>query len=556
MTTININYHADIAYAKIIAEKSDLRLEIRDGCTPCTDGKKIILPKLDPLWGKGSPEYNDWWYSLIHECFHNLHPEDFVLLKEKEIQSNSFLGTVMNLACDFKIEDTNRGIYRGRDKIVKEARYLFAKEKIYEAMNARPAADIKAGILHAVWVMDAYCRSSWIPEYTEDDLESKLSPIAKDCLKQLLDHKTICSDYASQVTADDTYQVAVDIINLFGLDEEEEKGKPEPQEGEGESGEGDGEGGDEGEWQEFGKMLDDHSEERGTIPCAVEVNKNAGDWMPIHVSDYKFKGEKATEYYAWDDKEFNKLISGSSLSKTVRKELQYLARTKKQTGFKTGRIHAKSLTKVKTGGSARVFSKKSEKISTKETTVSIFMDCSGSMEGRKYMTACASAYLLSDVLTKLRITHNILGFTSSIGKGSCGSDGLILPFKTFGEGFDAHELTKRFEEGTNQMAENSDGDLLLSAAQTLVNAKGKRKILIVLSDGSPSACDTRGERDGCYPFAKDVIQSLDKSPALELYGVGILDRSVQEFYSNYVVVNEIDELESSLLTVLKNKFVG
>jgi cobalamin biosynthesis protein CobT len=520
---MNINYYSDIEYAKIIANKVNLTLQFEEGCTPSTNGKYIKLPYLDATWSKSSPQYIDWWYALIHECFHNLHMDDFDLIKDKKIDMKSFLGTIMNLACDFKIENVNRGEFKGRDEIVRKARYTFAKEKIYESMLQRPAPDIRTGIMHAVWIMDALARSPWIPEYIDDDVEQYIKGVSfsEDALEEMLNHSTIFDDYRNQRTAQDTYQVAVDILKLFDLEPEDEGEGSEPESGEGE-GEGEGEGtdGEEGDgakspWKSFGGMVagDDHTprDEKGT-PCAISGITHAGshvDWVPTPIDHKEFDDNDTM--YGSQQREADKvhdLCSGSTLSKRIRKELQYLSRTKRTTNQKRGRVHAKSLVKTKTAKTANIFCKKEVQINTKETAVSILVDCSGSMTGNKYSTAQACCFLLSDVLSKLNISHNVLGFTS---------------------GYTSNNTT-------------------------MLHRKEQRKLMFVLSDGQPSACSINGY-DGCTAFLKHVVHSIEKSKLIEIMGIGIEDSSVRQFYSKYKVIQDTSELESALFSVLKNKLI-
>ena len=564
---MNINYYSDIEYAKIIANKVNLTLQFEEGCTPQTNGKYIKLPYLDATWSKSSPQYIDWWYALIHECFHNLHMDDFDLIKDKKIDMQSFLGTIMNLACDFKIENVNRGEFKGRDEIVRKARYTFAKEKIYESMLLRPAPDIRTGIMHAVWIMDALARSPWIPEYIDDDVEQYIKGVSfsEDALEEMLNHSTIFDDYRNQRTAQDTYQVAVDILKLFDLEPEDEGEGSEPESGEGE-GEGGGEGtdgdGEEGDgakspWKSFGEMVagDDHTprDEKGT-PCAISGITHAGshvDWVPTPIDHKEFDDNYTM--YGTQQREADKvhdLCSGSTLSKRIRKELQYLSRTKRTTNQKRGRVHSKSLVKTKTAKTANIFCKKEVQINTKETAVSILVDCSGSMTGDKYSTAQACCFLLSDVLSKLNISHNVLGFTS----GYISNNTTMLHFKDFGKKVTLNTYANRAGQAYNYLCENSDGDAVMYAANVLGARKEQRKLMFVLSDGQPSACSINGY-DGCTAFLKHVVHSIEKSKLIEIMGIGIEDRSVESFYSKCKVIQDTSELESALFSVLKNKLI-
>ena len=39
---------------------------------PCTDGRTIYMPVLDPYWKDDNPKAIVWWGALIHETYHNL----------------------------------------------------------------------------------------------------------------------------------------------------------------------------------------------------------------------------------------------------------------------------------------------------------------------------------------------------------------------------------------------------------------------------------------------------------------------------------------------------
>ena len=102
---MNYTYTADIKYARLVCDRCGLGLKIDELNTqPRTDGSYIYLPPLDPLWEKSSREYKDWWFSLLHESFHNIHASDFDLIQEKKIDMQSFVGNVLNIVMDFKIE--------------------------------------------------------------------------------------------------------------------------------------------------------------------------------------------------------------------------------------------------------------------------------------------------------------------------------------------------------------------------------------------------------------------------------------------------------------------
>ena len=114
---------------------------------------------------------------------------------------------------------------------------------------------------------------------------------------------------------------------------------------------------------------------------------------------------------------------------------------------------------------------------------------------------------------------------------------------------DKEELIKRFSSSTIDMQSNSDGESLLYAASILAERPEKRKLLIVLSDGSPA------HRGGDAAYLKKVVGMLEGSKGISLVALGILDSAVKDFYKNYRIVNRIEDLEPELLEVLKENLL-
>lgn len=94
---------------------------------------------------------------------------------------------------------------------------------------------------------------------------------------------------------------------------------------------------------------------------------------------------------------------------------------------------------------------------------------------------------------------------------------------------------------------NADGEAVTAAAQYLARRPEQNKILIVLSDGHPA----HGNNDD--QFLKDTVREIEQSKSMDIMGIGIQSDAPKRFYSNYRVVNQLDELERVLLGILKDK---
>jgi cobalamin biosynthesis protein CobT len=136
----------------------------------------------------------------------------------------------------------------------------------------------------------------------------------------------------------------------------------------------------------------------------------------------------------------------------------------------------------------------------------------------------------------------MLGFTNAEGN----DDPLIWVFNDFGERVSTSELISRFNIASGCLWENTDGDALAYASYILGLRKEKRKVLLVLSDGSPAGRDSHGD---ITAYTARVVDDIDQS-GVDLYGIGILDDNVRNFYKKHVVVNRLDDLSSTILSIL------
>ena len=549
---MNWTYSADLKYARMVCDKVGLGLKIgEEHTTPSTDGKYMYLPPLDPMWSKSSPEYRDWWYSLLHESFHNIHSSDFDLIKDKKVNMKSFLGMVLNISMDYKIETCNRGAFAGRDSLVHQARYAFAKEKIYAHIGKIPAGDELRAICDAIWVMDSIARIPWIPEYKHDNIPGLLAPESEKPFEALLSHPTLLKDYQNQKTSEDTWDVVMLILKVTGVDPSDPKCNPPPLPKDEEEAKAEGMG-----WQKFSEIaVHDHSESNRDAGMHIEFDEipSAGGWVPLPIKECDFDGpyrEPVSDRQLAAD--FDTMFSQVHLSKKIRRELQSMARTRTVVNQRRGRVHGKALVKTSTDANAKVMKKKDVRFSPKSTAVMVLQDWSGSMGFRKYKAASVASHELGRVLHALQVPFAIHGF-STIG----GQSNFIFNMKKFSETFNTEKYRDRCIGASHHMHSNADGDCLLWAAEKLMARKADRRIMFVLSDGSPAATDLHGNRhDGLMHFTQNVVKGMENKGAVEVYGIGIMDDNVRQIYNQCCVIAKPEELEGKLLNVLRNKILA
>ena len=224
---------------------------------------------------------------------------------------------------------------------------------------------------------------------------------------------------------------------------------------------------------------------------------------------------------------------------------------------RSGKLFAPALVKIFTGDT-KVFRRQEQSMS-KDVAVSLVVDCSGSMAGdKKASTAASAAYALCEVLTRMGIKNEVIGFTTKpmphAREASCSSEHysrvepIYMPvFKAFSDKFDSKarlRMVRMFE--THWMRNNIDGESLNYAAQRLLAQGTKGKIMIVLSDGYPSAY---GSDADLSKHLKETVQQLSK--CINIVGIGIRSNEVKHYYPKYVLLNEVEELPSTVVRELR-----
>jgi cobalamin biosynthesis protein CobT len=211
-----------------------------------------------------------------------------------------------------------------------------------------------------------------------------------------------------------------------------------------------------------------------------------------------------------------------------------------------GNLDQRRLHVLGMGTTTDVFMKRTVKPEL-DTAISLLVDASGSMTGTKIALAAQVAYLLSSTLETINIPNEVLSFTDGSSR------------KAYPVGYDRyapleHFIHKSFSsrlkhctEAMNRigcaMRNNTDGESVLWAAARLAIRKEKRRILFVLSDGIPSNGHT--EESKLHGHLKEMVQMVSKH-GIECIGIGIQTNSVKEFYPHNVVVNNIDDLVTTV----------
>jgi cobalamin biosynthesis protein CobT len=401
--------------------------------------------------------------------------------------------------------------------------------------------------------------------------EKGLSPDYHDKLDALMPFlpRLVALRTSKKGGTSDLLRLAIDILNkVFDQDEskymegspDEEPAdvpgsaaaKAEDSEGKEKSDKGAGTAGDDGEdiitVDKLSEMLGDHVVSRTGMHLEHEVGEDEG-WTIPAPADYVIK-KKFTGTNFLDTTFVKSELENNvrPLAGKLRTKLQVRSKGRYEYGTKFGKLHAGSLHRLVSGrgteAESRVF-RQHVTSDTLDTAVSLLVDCSGSMSGTKYDTACAAAVSVAMALRPLHIPYNVLGFSTEY-YGTCRP--IINVFNDWNENVTQDEMLRRFGVVAGELQDNSDGDCVAWAANYLQQRKEKRKILIVLSDGAPAGRFWAGNPSA---YTKEVVKTLEQRKVVEVYGIGILDRNVEKYYTKHMVINKVSELPSVLLSTLE-----
>lgn len=262
---------------------------------------------------------------------------------------------------------------------------------------------------------------------------------------------------------------------------------------------------------------------------------------------------------------------------TLKRKLALYLQAQKQVHFagdkEDGLLDEGALYSIKSGN-RRVFAQQTTAV-TNNTAVTLLVDNSGSMalaagsgKDRSWYARC-TAVALSETLDHIGVPFEVLGFDNespACGLRSCrswlkGNPGCtrwsafrISPIKLFTDSYrKARERFSAIQPGH----QNGDGDAVMFAAKRLARRKEARKLLIVISDGTPcGALDYRvGDAD-----LRRVIKEVTSS-GIEVIGIGAADDAVKEFYNHetgarHIVINDLTKLARTVFNVLRANLSG
>ena len=218
-----------------------------------------------------------------------------------------------------------------------------------------------------------------------------------------------------------------------------------------------------------------------------------------------------------------------------------------QGGFRSGkRIDIKKRMQEKALGITPVESKawqKRELPQEKDYAITLLVDLSGSMRGQKIRETFKAAIVLAEVLNRLSINTEILGFNDR-----------LYEYQGFGEnmGMEVREHMGGMlqEVSTPASAWNDDGWAVQQASERLARQKAAERFLFVLSDGLP-------EESGQHPRSQyelgQIVTGIMQGTDQKLIGLGIGHGTehVERYYPNSVANIGVREMAEKLADVIR-----
>lgn len=251
------------------------------------------------------------------------------------------------------------------------------------------------------------------------------------------------------------------------------------------------------------------------------------------------------------------------LRKTVERMVIARSRTNKVGGYRSGKLSDTNLWRLFLSDD-RVYTKLHPGRSRK-VAATLLVDNSGSMGfNRKTSLAMISAYVMMLTLDKVGIPHEVIGYTTGKLKASdhdskrpkrnnyyARSEPLYMPiYKAFNERptLQVKERVAYAYNDSHNARNNVDGECLQIAAWRLLKQPADRHLLIVLADGQPLA---DGNDDMLSAHLKKTARELEDLPNFDLVCIGIKSECVKNYYKNYQVLEELNELPQIVIKLLK-----
>nr|VFK02347.1 MAG: cobaltochelatase CobT subunit [Candidatus Kentron sp. H]VFK02365.1 MAG: cobaltochelatase CobT subunit [Candidatus Kentron sp. H]VFK05427.1 MAG: cobaltochelatase CobT subunit [Candidatus Kentron sp. H] len=238
-----------------------------------------------------------------------------------------------------------------------------------------------------------------------------------------------------------------------------------------------------------------------------------------------------------------------------------------------GLLDTARLTRIIANPASSLSYKREKETPFRDTVVTLLIDNSGSMRGRPITLAAISADVLARTLERCAVKTEILGFTTRTWKGGRLQEHWTEAGKKPNPGrlnelrhiiYKSADIPWRrarrnlglmLREGL--LKENIDGEALLWAYQRLIARNEQRRILMVISDGTPVDDATLSTNSGDYldRHLHQVIQYIENESPVELLAIGV-GHDVAQYYRRAATLVDVEQLSGTMMEELANLFDG
>ena len=221
---------------------------------------------------------------------------------------------------------------------------------------------------------------------------------------------------------------------------------------------------------------------------------------------------------------------------------------------------------VASRGRTRPFKRESES-PFPSTVVTLLIDHSGSMRGRPMLIAAMTVEIFARALERCGVHCEVLGFTTrdwdggeparewAAAKYPAHPGRLNALEHIIVKGADTPWRRARLGLGLflhdEMLKENIDGEALLWAHGRLMSRREQRRILVVVSDGTPMDEATAAANGFEYldDHLHQVVRTIEKSSPVQLAAIGI-GHDVSRVYRNATKIAKIEQLGPALTAKL------
>lgn len=596
-------------YVRASAGRAGISIVFEDANEPRHDGNTIYLPRITHT--TTDLELQQLMASVDHEVAHDRF-SSFVVLKNKDLNPKGLLMFVWNLLEDSRINVIEANEYQGFKENWDDCSSILVQQILFRAgKSGSPLAKLTTALM--CW--EAGVSAGSFPKIELATSSTTPNKKVMDVLNNFSDRLTAChSILDKEIGTTATYDLALDILKELG--DKCPKDLPPPTEASAKPKEGSGDSKIDGSTatsdkadsetaEAVTKKSSDGDKDKPTKPATEykvidivltpedlesfsmsmpkegsEMSKtgvnfaptgSTGNWDLTDYSEFivvdypRKKGEdkyfevsrsRRTFLDEYEKRVTPNLVSLENFAQQVRKLIQIRAKSQTQYGVKKGKLDQSRLSRIcfdAPGFNERIFKNKIDN-KTLDAAITVLVDMSGSMGGDKVYYALASTLLVNEVCSTLNIPVEILGFTDGTSSSAyAGPKPLMFLYKGFNDlKINEESLKDYFATSSNFMVGNPDGENILWAYDRLVKRKEKKKLLIVMSDGSPAASKSSS---GLEEFTHKVIDEIQASKHVDIYGLGLCSTSVEYYYKANSVVKEPAQIPSKLIELIERKIL-